>query len=345
VDILSLIAILVLFAPFVVILFFANLAERRREAGVPGTEFAAVSYLLLLLIYSVLVMLGLITQVVGMVVQSSQAANATADTISLATMAGIGPAWWIPSIFGVLLLLPPVRRLLAHALPIDPASTVHAVALSYTMLVAVNLLATVAFGLGNMANLLESGAAESSSTVAASLWIQTAIWLILAVIGVGWVTRRGLRQTLVRLGIAVPKWRQVAIGLAVGLAMAVVAGLATSLTDRLGLGSNEVDRLSESLVGPLTQSPLGILTLGLAAGIGEETLFRGALQPRFGLLLATLVFALLHSQYGFSVATVIVFIVGLILGILRQRENTSTSIVCHATYNVALVMLSLLSIF
>lgn len=344
-DILNLIAILILFAPFVVILFLANLAERRREGGAPGTEFAALCYLFLLLIYSFLILFGLIIQLMGMVAQSSQAANLGVDTGSLAAIAGVGPALWIPSILGILLLLPPLRRLLARAIPIDPASTVHAVALSYTMLVALNLLATVAFGLGNMANLLQSGAAESSSAVAASLWIQTVVWLILAVIGVGWLTRRAVKPTLARLGIAVPSRRQVAIGLAVGLAMAVAAGLASTLADGLGLGSNEVDRLSESLVGPLTQSALGILTLGLAAGIGEETLFRGALQPRFGLLLATLVFALLHSQYGLSVATVVVFIVGLILGILRQRQNTSTSIVCHATYNVALVVLSLVGIF
>jgi len=345
VDIVNLIGILILFAPFVVILFFANLAERRREGGAPGTEFAVLSYLFLLLIYCFLIIVGLIIQLMGMVAQSSQAANLGVDTSAFTALGGVGPALWIPSVFGILLLLPPLRRLLARAIPIDPASTVHAVALSYTMLVVLNLLATVAFGLGNMADLLESGARESSSAVAAALWIQAVVWLVLAVVGVGWLTRRAVKPALVRLGIVVPSPRQVAIGLAVGLAMAVAAGVASTLADRLGLGSNEVERLSEVVVGPLTQSALGILTLGLAAGIGEETLFRGALQPRFGLLLATITFALLHSQYGFSIATILVFMVGLILGILRQRQNTSTSIIGHATYNVTLVVLSLLGIF
>ena len=69
----------------------------------------------------------------------------------------------------------------------------------------------------------------------------------------------------------------------------------------MGWGLDEdVQRLTEVLIGPLLGSIPGILTLGLAAGIGEETLFRGALQPRFGLLITSLLFALLHSQYGIT---------------------------------------------
>jgi uncharacterized protein len=80
----------------------------------------------------------------------------------------------------------------------------------------------------------------------------------------------------------------------------------------------------------------------VGAAVGEETLFRGAMQPRFGLLLTTLVFALMHSQYGFSAATIIVFLVGLVLGFVRLRENTSSSMICHATYNIGLVVMSTL---
>ena len=122
-DIVNLIGILILFAPFVVILFFANLAERRREGGAPGTEFAVLSYLFLLLIYCFLIIVGLIIQLMGMVAQSSQAANLGVDTSAFTALGGVGPALWIPSVFGILLLLPPLRRLLARAIPIDPASS------------------------------------------------------------------------------------------------------------------------------------------------------------------------------------------------------------------------------
>ncbi len=86
----------------------------------------------------------------------------------------------------------------------------------------------------------------------------------------------------------------------------------------------------------------GIMTLGLAAALGEESIFRGTLQPKFGLLLTTVLFALLHSQYGISFSTVAVFLVGLILGVLRLRANTSTSMITHAVYNMSLGLISYL---
>ena len=100
-----------------------------------------------------------------------------------------------------------------------------------------------------------------------------------------------------------------------------------------------MERLSDALVGPLVASIPGILTLGLAAGIGEETLFRGALQPRFGLLFTSLLFAILHSQYGITFSTLAVFIVGLFLGLLRIRFNTTTCVMTHAAYNITLGMI------
>ena len=55
------------------------------------------------------------------------------------------------SIVGILLLTPPVRRLCARLLPIDPKSPAHAVALSLTMLIVINMLFTLAIGLAPMA--------------------------------------------------------------------------------------------------------------------------------------------------------------------------------------------------
>jgi len=41
-----------------------------------------------------------------------------------------------------------------------------------------------------------------------------------------------------------------------------------------------------------------MLLLGLSAGIGEEITLRGALQPKLGLALTSLLFAALHVQYS-----------------------------------------------
>jgi len=97
---------------------------------------------------------------------------------------------------------------------------------------------------------------------------------------------------------------------------------------------------SHTLVGDITTnlfgdlvSPLAVLAVSLSAGIGEELLFRGALQPRFGLVLTSLLFAIGHAHYGLSPAMVEVFIVGLVLGLVRRRTNTTACIVIHAGYN------------
>ena len=109
----------------------------------------------------------------------------------------------------------------------------------------------------------------------------------------------------------------------------------------LGLGADpDVEKLTEQLLGPLFRSPFGILTLGVAAAIGEETLFRGALLPRFGLVLSALLFALLHSNYGITVSTLFVFALGLVLGMVRIRYNTTTAMVVHAVYNMTLGILA-----
>jgi membrane protease YdiL (CAAX protease family) len=105
----------------------------------------------------------------------------------------------------------------------------------------------------------------------------------------------------------------------------------------------DVERLTEQLLGSLFMTPLGILTIGLAAGLGEETLFRGALQPRFGLALTAIFFALVHSNYGITLSTVIVLLLGIVLGWLRLRYNTSTAMITHAVYNMTLGLLAYFS--
>jgi membrane protease YdiL (CAAX protease family) len=109
----------------------------------------------------------------------------------------------------------------------------------------------------------------------------------------------------------------------------------------VGLGVDaDVETLTEQLIGPLFQSPWGIISIGLAAGIGEEALFRGAMQPRFGLIATSLLFALVHSNYGITLATVVVFLLGMMLGWLRIRYNTSTAMIAHAVYNSTLALMA-----
>jgi hypothetical protein len=78
-------------------------------------------------------------------------------------------------------------------------------------------------------------------------------------------------------------------------------------------------------------------------GIGEELLFRGALQPRYGIILTSILFALLHSQYGFTFITLGTFVLGCVLGVLAKRYGTTHSIIAHSLYNTLVVIISVLA--
>jgi membrane protease YdiL (CAAX protease family) len=91
------------------------------------------------------------------------------------------------------------------------------------------------------------------------------------------------------------------------------------------------------------KSPLGAVFIGVTAGVSEELLYRGLLQPRIGLVAANLIFTATHAfQYGFD-GLLSVFIIGLVLGIVRSRTNTTTSALVHGTYDFVLVLASALA--
>ena len=75
-----------------------------------------------------------------------------------------------------------------------------------------------------------------------------------------------------------------------------------------------------------------------------EFLFRGAIQPKFGIVLTTALFTAAHVQYGLTPATLQIVIMSLLLGWLRRRHNTSVCILLHFLYDaLALVVMPLLS--
>jgi membrane protease YdiL (CAAX protease family) len=78
------------------------------------------------------------------------------------------------------------------------------------------------------------------------------------------------------------------MGALVGLA---AVGVSELLTRTTALGEGLADLLGESLAG------IGVadaVLLALASGVGEEMLFRGALQPSVGIVWASLIFGACH---------------------------------------------------
>ncbi len=101
-----------------------------------------------------------------------------------------------------------------------------------------------------------------------------------------------------------------------------------------------IERLRPVLGTVLRDLPWwGISLLSLAAGFGEEILFRGVLQPWIGLYLASLIFGLLHAlSLGFFLFATAM---GLYLGGLYHASGALlVPILAHAVYDVfALYML------
>ncbi len=162
------------------------------------------------------------------------------------------------------------------------------------------------------------------------------VYLGLALLGVGWLTRRSLPAAFKRLNLTAPNRRDwlAASALAIALFTLAQAGVALwassvspAVFDMQTLAARQIfEALNEFL-------PAGIL-LALASALGEEILVRGALQPVFGIVVSSLFFVLLHSQYMFTPAALILFLVSLGFGWLRRRRGVSASIICHAAYNM-----------
>ncbi len=340
--------LIIIFVPLLLVLWFANLADKEREESQP--IFAFLAYLLLILFWAMLLMGGLMSVVVSRLFDAMAGGEAVDPAVPMPfspeSFGQIGLALILPAIFGLIVLLPYVRRFLAHFVKIDPKRVVHAVALSYTMLILVNLWITLAIGLDTLADTLAEGPEMTTNSVVGMTWTQDLLLALMAFIGIGWLVRRDWRHSLKRLGLVLPTWKQSLLSVVMAGFFVVVLILMEWLFARFGIGFDEdVQQVTEQIVGPLMMTIPGILTLGLAAALGEELVFRGALQPRFGLLLTAILFALLHSNYGITISTAVVFVLGLVLGWQRIRYNTSSAMITHATYNITLGLMAFLNLW
>lgn len=356
---LDLIGVLIIFLPLLVIMWVANLAENNRQRGESAGGLALVSYVLASGLYALAVLIGGGIQASTILIeqQPNLLADAGIDMTgnpllqNAESLTWLGAGVWISGVVGIILLFPFVRRLIARLIPgIDPDSPVHAIALSFISLILINLAFTLGIGLGNLSTALQeqaeaTGGIDQSGTILA-LWVQQACTALLALVGVGWLVRRGWSESLRRLGVTSLTRDQMLLGVGLGVALVpMVMVLEYALNALFGITVDpDVDALTEQLLGPLFNSPFGILTLGLAAALGEEPIFRGAVQPRFGLFLTAALFAVVHSNYGITLSTLVVLLLGLVLGIIRQRHNTSTAMIVHAVYNISLGLLAYLSL-
>ena len=250
-------------------------------------------------------------------------------------LAGLGALIGATALLGLLCLLPAFRSLLARWLRIDRSSPVHTVALVFAIYLGASSLSLLL-----TSQRLISLSLEASNLGMPALVAGEVVFVVFALAGVGLFTRRSWRQVLDRLGLRLPTGRQWAAVVATTAALLALDCGVSLVWRLLWPGSYDtVSGMSQKLFGQFG-SPWGAAVLGLSAGIGEETLFRGALQPRFRILLTAALFSIAHVQYTLSPALVEILIVGLLLGWVRAKSNTTTCIIIHASYNFLNILLA-----
>lgn len=243
------------------------------------------------------------------------------------------------ALLALVFMLRPVRAWLRRIFTpaFNPDSLVQMTALVFCVYLFGNTVMefVLSGGLGGLAE-------DFKGVTLDSLALNAAVFVAVALVGAGFPTRRSWGAVWRRLGVRWPTLAEFGAGLlmAFGLVGAVfVIGLIwTALTPRSVMDDQtQLSRLIASSVNTLTLA----FAVALSAAVGEEIAFRGALQPIFGLWPTAIFFALTHVQYALTPATLVIIVVGLGLGWVRKRYNTTASIVTHFTYNFALLFLTI----
>lgn len=215
----------------------------------------------------------------------------------------------------------------------------------YGLWLAVTLVAYNLVNLLFFPVLVESGAFGDAAVTPTLVIISELPFVVVALCGVGFLVRRDFWETLSRLGYGPVTARQLAL-VPPFVAAAIAFALASDwLFVQLQPGlSEQVNEVSQGLFSTSGMSLFSAILFGLLIGIGaaagEETLFRGAVQPALGIALTSLLFASVHTQYGLSIILVHIFVLSVGLGLLRKYANTTLAFITHAAYNFTLVLLS-----
>lgn len=323
----------VIMSPFLFAIILANLAERHKN-------LRAFQYVYLLLLNGIIAIIGVGSISVGLLSKVSTAGATLPDAFKEVDWTAAGMALLLGSTIALVCLLPPVRRLAARVFKIDPDSMVHATALSLSATaISANLFQMAMYRWMLTPEGLNQLSSASDSIYADAFVFPLLVLSLAALLGVGWLTRRSWPDVVERLGLMLPTLSQLA--LAVGVtALLIVAAFGA---DRLWTA---IDATSQKEVGSIMSALMrnvngvsGAFAIGITASIGEELFFRGAYQKRMGIFMAALLFASFHTQYFISIATLLIFVIGLVLGVLRQKTTLAVCILVHFLYNFASVLL------
>jgi membrane protease YdiL (CAAX protease family) len=256
----------------------------------------------------------------------------------------------------VLPLIKQFRFFLARFTPLDPSSPTDMVGLAFVLVMFTLGIAqfvadpsptTEEISLGVV---VVQGVGEAGIAIAATgIWIYRTPLATAVRLGLGgfvdgsvniWRALKSPWTFFDRLEIFWPALRTmlVAFGFFVlGLVTSATASLITRLVQPDDFDAYQ--RVIEQ-TAPGSHGFLAALLFGLSAGIGEELVFRGLIQIRFGIVLTALLFMATHVQYGITFINLGIFAIGLLLGLERKRYGLSACILTHAMVDTLAVLAS-----
>lgn len=163
--------------------------------------------------------------------------------------------------------------------------------------------------------------------------------VMLSFCGVGIFVSRDWKAAMKRLGWERPTLPQVGIGIGL-IVFSFAYDLLWSLYTHAQPGQDMATKISGFNSGTFTSSgDLGTsiliaLCVAIFAGVGEETLTRGALQPVIGILPAAIMHGVLHGQFAHAPILIIqVALWSTVFGIVKRFTNTTTTMIGHCGFN------------
>lgn len=315
---------------FGIIIFIAN----REDAGAVPAQRAVLPWLLYLVagmtfLYGLLIL----QTVLFSDALASEATFPPVDGGAAALSFGISTA---AAMFSALIIAHvdtrrALQRVLGAEAAYNPDSSVHTTAIVLSLAAASAIIGNFVLG-GGIAGLAETLETEGLSF--GSLLFQLVIFVLVSFLGVGLFIRRDPKLALARLGLRIPIAQDITSGMLVGIGLYGVTLFFNTLWVLTATPEQVAAQTaaSEQLEQALNTLPL-LLLVSVSAPVGEEILFRGALQPVFGIWATSALFTVMHTQYALTPATLSIFIVSLGLGWLRRRHSTSAAIVGHFAYN------------
>jgi len=314
-DIIRIILIILSFLPFIIIAVTANLGEKSRTKK-------WITYFLLAGLCLFIILEGMAYLMID-IFPDLRTFIGVAD-LEVNFIRGIGI--FLTGIFSILLLFKNLRKIIAEFIPINPDSVVHTTGLVFAFI----LIGFTMFG--------ESP--EELQISELDIITQDLLLIVIALVGIGIFIRRNPEECIKRLKLTIPTPKHIIIGIALIPIFFILATAFEYIIYYFNPESlAEIEKITEMMFSNMTL--LFAITASIAAGVSEEILFRGAIQPRFGIPFTAFLFAVVHIQYSALWVLIELFIIGILLGLLKRKTNTTTCIITHAGYNFV-VFLSLI---